>query len=100
MSEANEANLISDLLYNASASGNRTLEKRLADTCVWFYKNRERIPFDNLAARQAFLQKAFWTMLEVNALLLERIHELEDARRSKALWLPRGVRLNHTEEFA
>lgn len=94
--------LIEDLLHNASASGNRTLERRMADTAVWFYKNKERIPLDNLASRQVFLQKAFWILLEVNALLLERVHELEAGKRgSRHLWLPRGIKLSDNErEFA
>lgn len=94
--------LIEDLLHNASASGNRALERRLADTSIWFYKNKDRIPLDNLASRQAFLQKAFWVLLEVNALLLERVHELEAGRRgSKNLWLPQGIKLSDNErEFA
>ena len=96
-----EANLIEELYHNASVSGNRPLEQRLADTAIWFYKNKGRIPLDNLASKQAFLEKAFWILLEVNALLTERLHELEDSKRSKALWLPRGIKLSDDErEFA
>ena len=89
--------LLRDLEYNARASGNKVLERRLADTAIWFYKNQDRIPFDNLAARQAFLQRAFWILLEVNALLLDRLHELEGIGKSKHLWLPRGAELNGRE---
>jgi hypothetical protein len=93
----NPDSLIEDLLYNATMSGNRTLERRLADLSIWFYRNKNSIPLDNLASRQAFLQKAFWISLEVIALLLERIHELESAKRSEKLWLPRGMRMNDRE---
>ncbi len=79
--------LVEGLLHNAAASGNQTLERRLADTAVWFYKNIDHIPLDNLAARQMFLQKSFWILLEIQALLLERLRE----EKATKLWLPKGV---------
>jgi hypothetical protein len=91
--------LIEELVHNATASGNRTLERRLSDLAVWFYRNKSRIPLDNLASRQAFLQKGFWIMLEINALLLERLREVEaSGRGSKSpLWLPKGMRMDDRE---
>lgn len=87
-----EEALIEQLMHNAMASGNRTLERRIADLTVWVYKNKGRIPRDNLASRQAFLEKAFWVMLEVNGLLMERIREVEGATTGRsALWLPKGM---------
>lgn len=83
--------LIEELMHNARVSNNQALERRLADLTVWFYKNKDSISRDNLAARQAFLEKAFWIMLEVNALLLERIREQGG---SKSLWLPKGMKIN------
>jgi hypothetical protein len=94
----NPEGLIEDLLHNATASGNRTLERRLADLAIWFYRNKSRIPLDNLASRQAFLQKGFWIMLEINALLLERLQEIETSKRgSSNLWLPRGMKVDGRE---
>lgn len=90
---ADAERLIEELNHNANASGNKLLERRLADLTVWHYKNKKGIPLDNLAARQAFLEKAFWIALEVNALLLERVHELE-AKRGGGLWIPKGVQMN------
>jgi len=92
---ANKASeLIEELLYNANASGQKLLERRLADVAIWFYKNKSRVPVDNLAARQALLEKALWTLLETNALLTERIHELEAGRRGGGrLWMPRGMKV-------
>lgn len=82
-------------MHNAVASGNRTLERRMADLTVWYYKNKSRLSVDNLAARQSFLERAFWIMLEVNALLLERNHELEALRKGRSmLWIPRGVTID------
>ncbi len=83
-----ERALIQELMHNATVSGQRPLERRLADTALWYHSNKDRIPRDNLAARQAFLEKGFWIMLEINALLLERIRQ---GSGSKALWLPAGM---------
>lgn len=89
--------LIEELLHNSRASGQQQLEKRMADTAVWFYSNRDRIARDNLAARQAFLEKAFWVQLEINALLLERLRK---ATGSDVLWLPKGMLSDNVREFA
>jgi hypothetical protein len=92
--------LIDELLYNVNVSGGKTLEKRIADLAVWFHRNKGRIPLDNLAARQAFLTTAFETMIEVQALLIERQHELEALKRGRSrLWLPRGMKVNGQNEF-
>lgn len=92
MSEANDPRvLVEELLYNAKASGNRILERRLADLSVWFYQNRGRIAPENLKTRVDFLEKAFWILIEVCALQTERVHELEASRKGKALWLPKGM---------
>lgn len=88
---AGEDKLIDELYANVRASGNRVLERRLADLAIWHHKNRQTLSLDNLAGRQAFLEKSFWIMLEVNALLAERIHELENAQKSKHLWTPVGM---------
>ena len=82
------AKLVEELIHNANVSGNNPLEQRMADLSVWFYKNVDHIPRDNLAARQMFMEKAFWTMMEIQALLLERIRETSG---SKALFIPRGI---------
>lgn len=88
-----EVQIIEELIHNAKVAG-KPLERRLADLTVWFYKNKDGISRDNLAARQAFLEKAFWIMLEVNAMLTERVRELEGKRPGAHLWLPKGVTMN------
>jgi hypothetical protein len=90
LSKHDEERLIRELYANAQQSGNKTLEVRLADLCLWYHKNMGDIPLDNLASRQTFLQKAMWILLEVCALQTERIHQLEGAKNG-ALWTPRGV---------
>lgn len=82
------AQLCNELVQNASISGNRALERRLADLSVWYYKNAFFLPPENLKARLDFMHKALWTMVEVNALLVERLHDQEG---SKSLWLPSGL---------
>ncbi len=86
---SHESVLIDELVHNVEASGNRMLERRLADLAVWYYQNKDRISRDNLAGRQAFLEKAFWIMIEVHALTLSRIHKIEG--RNSSLWLPREI---------
>lgn len=90
MSRENEV-LINELEHNANASGNRPAERRLCDLTVWFYHNRHRIAPENLKSRVDFLEKALWIQLEQNALLLDRLHELETATKSKKLFLPIGL---------
>jgi len=85
---SNESVLIDELHHNARASGNQVLERRLADLSVWYHMNKTRIARDNLAARQAFLEKALWIQIEMNALLLERIRKLN---AKSGLWLPNGM---------
>lgn len=92
--------LIAELYHNAQASGNRTLERRLADLTLWFHRNKARLSRDNLASRQDLLEQTVWILIEVNALLLERNHELEAAKRGMSnLWLPRGITIDGGEEF-
>jgi hypothetical protein len=81
--------LIEGLLHNAQISGGQLLERRLAETAVWFFKNMEYIPLDNLASRQAFLQKSFWILLEIQALMLERMR----GDKESSLWLPKGMEI-------
>lgn len=83
--------LIEELNYNARVSGAQPLEQRLADLTVWYYRNKGDIPIDNLAAKAAFMEKTIWILLEVCALQVERLHELEHRDRAKGLYLPRGV---------
>lgn len=86
-----EETLITELDHNANAAGNRPLERRLADLSIWFYRRKQAIPFGNLEARVSHLEKALWIQLEVNALLLERLHEIEGTKR---LWTASGMNFN------
>ena len=85
------AQLCEDLNHNANVSGQQPLERRMADLAIWYYKNAHFMPKENLKARVDFLDKSFWIMLEVNALLLERLHAVEG---SKSLFLPSGMKMD------
>ena len=84
--------LISELCYNAQVA-DKILEQRLADTAAWFFANKDRIPLDNLASKQKFLEKTVWLLIEICALQTERIHELEGGKKG-LLWLPRGMEVH------
>lgn len=83
--------LIEDLQYNATVAGGKPLEQRLADTALWFHSNKDRIPREDLAKRLDFQERALWCLLEINALLLERLRETTG---SKTLFLPSSVNMN------
>jgi hypothetical protein len=85
--------LIKSLISNAQAMGNRPLEQRLADLTVWFYRNRKSIPSENLHLRQKLSEDALWIMLEVVALTMDRLQELEHRGRSEKLWIPNGIKV-------
>jgi hypothetical protein len=82
------AQLVSDLEYNANVSGNHVLERRMADFAVWYYSNVKDIPPENLARRLEFQEKSTWILLELNALMIERLREKTG---SKSLFLPNGI---------
>lgn len=83
--------LIDELMYNAKVSGNRTCERRLADLTAWYYSNADTFAQNNLEGQVAFLKKTIWILIEEQALLLERLHEVETAGKSKHLWTPAGM---------
>lgn len=90
--------LIEELMYNAEVA-KKPLEQRLADLTVWFFNNKDDLPRDNLAARQLFLEKTVWVLIEIAALQAERLHELEGASARAHLWLPSGMRHSNGQEF-
>lgn len=88
---ASEEKLIEELYHNVKASGGRPLERRLADLTIWFHKNRATIDQLNLAAKQVFMEKAMWVLIETLALTVERLHVLENERKPGRLWTVRGL---------
>lgn len=89
--------LIRELYENASISGQRPLERRLAELTLWYYKNKTRIPPNNLEAKVAFIEKAFWIGLEVMALSVERMHNLKG--NGSKLWIPNGIKVDGKHHY-
>lgn len=82
-------------LKNAADNSPSPLRRRMADMCLWWTANRPRIPPDNLRARMEFNELAMSTLLEIQAMLLERLDELEHGKgRSEHLYLPRSITLH------
>lgn len=81
--------LLRELRAYANQKGNKPLEQRMFDLALWYSHHMGQIPLDNLAAKAAFLEKAFWIQVEVNALLIERLNESRGG--SAKLWLPSGM---------
>ena len=67
------------------------LEKRLIETAVWFHRNKDRIPRENLTKRLDFLEKTLDIFLEMTAMLVDRAQLVEGRSKSESLWLPRGM---------
>jgi hypothetical protein len=81
--------LLRELRSYANATGNKPLEQRMFDLALWYSHHKGSIPLDNLAAKAAFLEKALWIQIEINALLVERVNERKAG--SAKLWLPSGM---------
>ncbi len=87
------ASLIREL-EELQTRGYLPLEKRLVDTAVWFHKNKDRFPRENLPARVDFLEKTMDIFLEMMALSVSRLQEAEGRGKSEHLWLPAGMTMN------
>jgi hypothetical protein len=67
-------------------------EKRLMDTAVWFHKNKDQVPREDLPKRLDFMEKTLDIMLELVAMSLERMQEAEKSPlASSSLYLPNGI---------
>lgn len=85
---------VSDLLKNLDEIKKQTnlpLERRLLDTALWFHKNKDHIPRENVNARIDFLEKAFDCHLEMMVMYLDRMQEVEGRKQGSSLWLPNGM---------
>ena len=80
-------------LEELSTERHLPLERRLIDTALWFHKNKDRIPRDNLAKRLDFLEKALDIHIEMVAMLVDRMQMSEGRPAGRSLWLPNGMEL-------
>ena len=78
-------------LEHLSTETRLPLEKRLVDTAVWYHKNKDRIPREDLGKRLDFMEKTFDIFLEMIAMSVDRTQMLEGRGRSENLWLPNGI---------
>lgn len=92
MTEITE-NLIRQLEELRTAS-HMPLEKRLIDTAVWYHRNKDSLPEENVKARLEFLEKTFDIFLELVAMQVERMQIMEGRPKSQSLWLPAGMRVS------
>lgn len=67
------------------------LEKRLIDMAIWFTKNKDAIPRNEVLKRLDFLTKTLDIHLEMVAMLADRLQTAEGRRKSSSLWLPNGM---------
>ena len=95
MSEINDS--LIRKLEEISTETHLPLEQRLIDTAIWYHKNRERIPSENLKSRLDFTEKAFDIMLEMIAMLVNRMQLAEGRPKSRSLWMPNGMKVTNTE---
>lgn len=85
-------NLIRELEEVAGRT-NLPLERRVMDTALWFHKNWDTMDEADVLRRIKFLGKALDIMIELNVMLIERLHEAENRRKSPTLYTPRGLAL-------
>lgn len=74
-------------------NGLQPYEQRLIDTALWFHRNKDRIPRDDIVKRCEFIETTLDIVLELFALQLRRQQQLEGRPRSSPLWLPTGMRV-------
>lgn len=65
------------------------LEKRLINTAVWFHKNKDRI--SDPMKKIEFMEKTLDIVLELFALMAQRMQTVEGRGKSASLWLPNGM---------
>lgn len=83
-----------DLLKEIETISEQThlpFERRLMDTAVWFHKSKERIPHDDVFKRLEFTEKTLDITLELFAMCLQRMQQVEGRPKSANLWLPSGM---------
>ncbi len=86
-------------LEHLSTDGRLPLEKRLVETAVWYYRNKDRIPAHNLEKRLEFMEKTFSIFLEMIAMTVDRMQRNEGRKTSASLWLPSGIQDTKTGEI-
>ena len=77
-------------LEQIDAQAHLPLERRLIETAVWHHRNAPRIPAEDLKKRAEFAERNCDIILEILAMVVERLQDLEGRHAGSSLWLPRG----------
>lgn len=83
--------LIDKLDEILNTGGHLPLEKRLIDTAIWFHRNKPRLAKENVLGRLEFYEKTSDILIELVALLTERLQGAEGMQKHASLWLPKGM---------
>jgi hypothetical protein len=78
-------------LENTAGAGHLPLEQRLIDTAIWFHRNRHRIADQDIPRRMDFQEKVLDIFMELFALTVQRMQQVEGRSKSERLWLPTGM---------
>ncbi len=65
------------------------LERCLIDVAVWYFRNKGRLAPENVVKRLQFLEKTVECMMEMNALLVDRLHQAEGRKNAPNILIPR-----------
>jgi hypothetical protein len=76
-------------MEHALETAEAPFDRRLLETGIWYYKNAQRIPEENLKGRLELQEKTNEIVLEMFAMVLERIRKAEG--RSNVLFTPKGL---------
>ncbi len=82
---------ITDEMERKASDSSTPLEQRISDTCNWFYQNRDRIPKEDLLKRIEFYDKFSEIMIEIIAMMTDRLQQAENRQKSERLYLPKGL---------
>lgn len=83
--------LIDKLDHILNTGGHLPLERRLIDTAIWFHRNKPRLARENVLGRLAFLEQTCDILVEMLALVTERLQVAEGREKHASLWIPKGM---------
>lgn len=83
--------LVNALDEIAGQAGHLPLEQRLIDLTVWYFRNKPRLSKEAIGLRLDFAERTAEIMIELAALIVQRLQQAEGRPKSQNLWLPRGV---------
>ena len=85
--------ILSEIEQRAGDQG-LPLERMLIDVAVWYFKSQPRIGKDDVHKRLAFLERCLECMMDINALLVDRLHAAEGRKNPGATILIPKIQLS------